>query len=294
MKIKHYTIFLTIALLLTLSNLAYSKAPRLVVVGSTTMLPLSEHLATNYRHKVMADVLVQGGGSTAGVNAVLNNIAQIAASSRVLSEEEKKYLKPIVVAKDALAVVVHPSNPLKNITTLQLRDILSGKITNWKELGVPFDKPLLLINDSSGAGTRAAMEELVMGTSKEKKIKGIPITLKSVVVNSSAEMKSNIANFKYAVGYLPFSYLDNTVKPLSVNGIPPTYAASYKGNYLLFRNLYYAIKKDAVGLELAYIYYILSPEGQDIVVQEGFLPMKLITSIEELDKIMIGEIAKTE
>lgn len=283
-------IFLNLVLfvfLFTLStcNLSHSKAPRLVLVGSTTMLPLSEHLATNYRKNVMAEVLVQGGGSSAGINAVLNNIAQIAASSRDLSPQEEKNLKAIVVAHDALAIVVHTSNPIKNISMEQLKGILSGMIISWKELGVNYDKPIQLINDSAGAGTRAAMEELVMGRSRDKKIRGTPITLMSVVVNSSAEMKSNIANLKYAIGYLPFSYLDNTVKAISINGVLPTYASAHKGNYRLFRDLYYAIKKDATGLELAYIYYVLSPEGQDIVVQEGFLPIKLITSIEDLDRI---------
>ncbi|MBI3590893.1 MAG: phosphate ABC transporter substrate-binding protein [Candidatus Melainabacteria bacterium] len=263
----------------------HARLPRLIVVGSTTMLPLSEHLATKYKKALGVDVLVQGGGSSAGPIALLNNIAQIAASSRVLTKEESINLKVFVIAHDVLAIVVHPSNPINNISLNQLKDILAGKITNWKDLGAPFSKPIQLINDSSGNGTRAAIEELVMGKSKAKKINGTPITLMSVVTNSSSEMKANIANFKYALGYLPFSYLDNTVKALSVDNIPPTYAAAYKGEYPLFRDLYYAIRKDSKGLELAYIYYVLSPEGQDIVVQEGFLPIKLITSVEELDRI---------
>ncbi len=266
-------------------NLCFAKLPRLIIVGSTTMLPLSEHLATQYKKKVGVDVLVQGGGSSAGPIAVLNNIAQIAASSRDFTSDESKNLRVFVIAHDVLAVVVHPSNPVKNISMEQLKDVLSGKITNWKELGSPLSKPILLINDSSGNGTRAAIEELVMGKSKAKKIAGTLITLMSVVTNSSAEMKSNIANFKYAIGYLPFSYLDSTVKAISVNAVPPTYAAAYKGRYPLFRDLYYGIKKDSASLDLAYIYYVLGPEGQDIVTQEGFLPIKLITTHEELDKI---------
>lgn len=271
--------------LISANNFSFSKLPRLIIVGSTTMLPLSEHLATNYRKEIGVDVLVQGGGSSAGPIALLNNVAQIAASSRVLTEEERKNLKVFVIAHDVLAVVVHPSNPINNISKKQLRDVLSGKIRSWKQLGAPFDKPIQLINDSSGNGTRAAIEELVMGKSKAKKIPGVPITLMSVVTNSSSEMKANTANFKYAIGYLPFSYLDSTVKAISIDNIPPTYAAAYKSEYPLFRDLYYAIKKDAAGLELAYIYYVLSPEGQDIVVQEGFLPIQLITSVEELDRI---------
>lgn len=292
MKIKIYLVLLVVLLVLSANNLSYSRLPRLVVVGSTTMLPLSEHLATKFRKEVGIDVLVQGGGSSAGPIAVLNKIAQIAASSRTFTSEESENLQVFVIAHDVLAIVVHPSNPVENISIQQLKDVLSGKIKNWKELGAPFDKPILLVNDSSGNGTRAAIEELVMGKSRLKKINGTPITLMSVVTNSSAEMKSSIANFKYAIGYLPFSYLDSTVKAISVDNQPPTYAAAYKGGYPLFRNLYYAIKKDSVGLDLAYIYYVLSPQGQDIIVQEGFLPIKLITSLEELDRIKSGTTLK--
>lgn len=268
---------------------SHAKNPRLVIVGSTTMLPLSEHLATHYRKETGVEVLVQGGGSSAGPIAVLNRIAQIAASSRTFTDEESKNLRVFVIAHDVLAIVVHPSNPIKNITTEQLRGVLSGKITNWKELGTPFSKPIQLINDSSGNGTRTALEELVMEKSKDKTAGSNLITLMSVVTNSSSEMKANIANFKYAIGYLPFSYLDNTVKALFIDGVPPTYAAAYKSNYPLFRDLYYAIRKGSSGLELAYIYYVLSPEGQDIVVQEGFLPVSFITTVEELDRIKTGK-----
>lgn len=286
MKKHPYNLFFLLILFIFLPLSLQAKNPRLVIVGSTTLLPLSEHLATHYQKKGGAEVLVQGGGSTAGINAVLSNIAQIGASSRELSSEEKKSFKTFKIARDALAVVVHPKNPISNITKEQLKDVLSGKIKNWKDLGVPLDKPIQVINDSAGSGTRAAIEELVMGKSREKNKKGIPITLMSVVTNSSAEMKLNLAHSKYAIGYLPFSYLDSRVKAVPVDGAPPTYAAAYKGEYPLYRYLYYLIKKEADGLELAYIYYVLSPEGQDIVVQEGFLPMKLITSVRELDRLM--------
>ena len=290
-KVKKLNLSLFISLVLIVlnsSSLMEASPLRLVIVGSTTILPLSEHLATDYRKKVGVDVLVQGGGSSAGPIALKNNIAQIAASSREFTLSEKDALEVFVIAHDVLGIVVHPSNPVNNISLAQLKGILSGEITSWKELGAPFDKPIQLINDSSGNGTRAAIEELVMGKSKAKGTEGTPITLMSIVTNSSSEMKANIANFKYSIGYLPFNYLDYSVKPLKINNVPPTYAAAYKGNYPLFRDLYYGIKKGSKGLELAYIYYVLSPEGQDIVVREGFLPIKLITSVEELDRIKQG------
>ena len=270
-----------LSLLLTLTFQPSQGLERLIVAGSTTMLPLSEHLATNYKKRVGANILVQGGGSTAGTNAVLSEIAQVASSSRKLTAEEENKLKVFVIAHDVLSIVVHPSNPINNISMEQLKAVLAGDITNWKDLGAPFSKPIQLINDASGNGNRATLEELVMKESQ--------ITLMSVVTNSDFEMKANVANFKYALGYLPFNYLDDTVKPLRINNIPPTYAAAYQGKYPLYRDLYYAIKKDSFGLDLAYIYYVLSPEGQDIVVQEGFLPIELITREEELGRIYKNE-----
>ena len=285
-RLKQAFCFLTILVILTsqflvLSPSGFAKEERLIVVGSTTMLPLSEQLATKYRKAVGVDVLVQGGGSTAGINAVLNGIANAGASSRELSKKEKEHLSAYIVGRDVLAIVVNPKNQINNISLDDLRQILSGKITTWEKLGIAFDKPIQIINDSTGSGTRAAIEELVMKDSN--------ITLMSVVANSSAEMKGNVANLKYSIGYLPFNYLDNTVKALSINNVLPSYAAAYKGEYPLFRDLYYVIKKDSKDLALAYIYYVLSPEGQDIVVKEGFLPVKLITSIEDLDRISRGE-----
>ena len=260
---------------------SFAKVERLVVVGSTTMLPLSEQLATKYRGEVGVDVLVQGGGSTAGINAVLNGIANVGASSRELSKKEKEHLNAYIVGRDALAIVVNKKNPINNISLNDLRKVLSGEINTWEKLGTHLNKPIQIINDSAGSGTRAAIEELVMKDSN--------ITLMSVVVNSSAEMKGNVTNLKHSIGYLPLNYLDNTVKALSINNVLPSYAAAYKGDYPLFRDLYYVIKKDSKDLGLAYIYYVLSPEGQDVVVKEGFLPVKLITSIEELDRISKGE-----
>lgn len=280
-----YISLILIFVLLIFAIPSESKLPRLVIAGSTTILPLSERLASKYREEVGVEVLVQGGGSSAGLNAVLNGVAQIAASSRKLTKDEKEKLHPFVIGRDVIAIVVHPSNPIRNISMKQLRDVLSGRITNWKELGLPIDKQILLVNDSAGAGTRAAIEELVMGKNKQKGSPGRPMTLMSVVVNSSAEMKSNVSGSKYAIGYLPFNYLDSTVKPISINKIFPSYAAAYKRGYPLFRDLYYAIKKDSIGLGRAYIYYVLSPDGQDVVVKEGFLPVKLITTIRELERI---------
>ena len=276
-------VFFTTALLSTPITQCYAKSQRLVIAGSTAMLPLSEQLATSYKKAVGVDVIVIGGGSSAGLNVLRNDIADIAASSRPFTEEEKKDIKFFRIALDVISIFVNPSNPVSNITMEQLRDILSGKIKSWKELGAPFDKPIILVNNSVGNGTRAMLQRVVMKETNSNQI--IPITLMSIVANSSSETKANVAGSKYTIGYLPFNFIDNSVKSLYINNIPPTYAASYKSEYPLSRNLYYAIKKNSAGLALAYIYYVLSPEGQDIVVKEGFLPVKLITSIEELDRI---------
>lgn len=275
-----------IFLLTSFSLNAFAENQKLIIAGSTTLLPLSERLAAKYKKKLGVDILVQGGGSSAGIKSLLNGVANIAASSREFTEEERKNIQIFPVARDVLAIIVHPSNPIKNISSQDLKKVLSGEIKNWKQLGLKIDKPIQLVNDSAGAGTRAAIEQLIMGKNKEKNIRGTFITLNSVVANSCAEMKGTVSSLKYSIGYLPFNYLDGSVKPISIDNVYPSYAAAHKGKYPIFRDLYYAIKKGSAALDLAYIYFVLSPEGQDIVVQEGFLPVKLIKSIEELDRIL--------
>ena len=136
-------------------------------IGSTSIEPFAEMLSEEYsRGNPSVMVEVQGGGSTAGLQAVFENIADIGTCSRSLKEDEAAKCRGITIAFDGLAIVVHKSNPVSNLTCRQIRDIFSGRITNWKEVGGA-DRHIEIITREEGSGTREAFVKLVM-EGKEK------------------------------------------------------------------------------------------------------------------------------
>ena len=154
---------------------------------------------------------VQGGGSTAGIKACREKAAQIGTSSRELQADERN-LKKIIIAKDGIAVIVHPANPVRNMTLEQLRGIFSGKIASWAGLGW-LDKPIYFVNREEGSGTRDAFEALVM---KKREISD-----EALVQDSNGSVREIIANNPQAIGYISFGIVNHQVKALAVNSIIP-------------------------------------------------------------------------
>ena len=149
-------------LILTCNGCRDLKNQPVSVIGSTSIQPFAELLAEEYQKTAPArNVDVQGGGSTAGIQALADGIADIGMCSRALNEEEKTRFTPIEIARDGLAVVVHKSNSVDNLTKQQIQMLFSGRIKNWKELGGR-DMPVRLIMREEGSGTREAFINLVM------------------------------------------------------------------------------------------------------------------------------------
>ncbi len=143
------------------SSKSSSRAHTLTIAGSTSVQPFAEKLAEIYMDINPKLVInVQGGGSTAGIKACREKAAQIGTSSRNLHPDEEDLTK-IVIAKDGIGVIVHPQNPVNDISIEQLRGIFSGKIRSWSRLGW-IDKPIFFVNREEGSGTRDAFESLVM------------------------------------------------------------------------------------------------------------------------------------
>ncbi|WP_235809609.1 phosphate ABC transporter substrate-binding protein [Methanofollis ethanolicus] len=242
------------------------------VTGSTTVLPIAQKAAEAYMdtHQ-QADIQVSGGGSSVGVQAVGEGTADIGMASRDLKDSEKqKYpdLVQHVVARDGIAVIVHPSNTVETITTAQAKAIYQGAITNWKEIGGP-DMAVVVVGRDSASGTREFFQEAVMN-----KEDFVPTQLEK---NSNGAVKQTIAQTPGAIGYVGLGYIDDTVKALSVdvNGttVEPTVAAVVSGDYPIARSLNMFTKGEATGLAKEYLDFILSPEGQTIVEEEGFVPV---------------------
>ena len=246
---------------------------KISITGSTTVLPIAQALAERYMVlNPYADVQVSGGGSGVGVQSAGEKTAEIGMSSRDLKDAEKtKYpgLKPIAMARDGIVMVVHPSNDVPHLTLAQIKDIYSGKAANWRDVG-GLGQPIVVIGRDSASGTREFFNEKIMGNTS---------TTKSMLEkNSNGAIQSSVAPNPGAIGYVGMGYIDPTVRGvnLSVNGtdVEPTVKNVVDGTYPLSRHLYYITNGDATGLAQDFIAFTLSPEGQRIVVKEGFVSME--------------------
>lgn len=276
------TLFLAVpllALLLTATFLAGctggegdTKPESLSVTGSTTVLPIAQKAAEAYMDTHPdADIQVSGGGSSVGVQAVGEGTADIGMASRDLKESEReKYPDLIqhVVARDGIAMIVHPSNTVEAMTIAQIKAIYQGTVTNWKALGGP-DMAIVVVGRDSASGTREFFQETVMNREDFA-----PTQLEK---NSNGAVKQTIAQTPGAIGYVGLGYVDPSVKALKVdvNGtaVEPTVAAVVSGDYPIARSLTMVTKGEATGLAKEYLAFILSPEGQAIVEEEGFVPV---------------------
>jgi phosphate transport system substrate-binding protein len=242
----------------------------LTVTGSTTVLPIAQSAAEAYMDAHSnADIRISGGGSGVGVQAIGEGTADIGMSSRELTADEmSKYPNLVVtpIAGDGIAIIVNPSNTVNSLTPAQVKDIYQGNITNWKEVGGP-DKAIVLIGRDSASGTRTFFTESVLN-----KENAAPTMLEQ---NSNGGVLQSVAQTPGAIGYISIGYLDNTVKGLDllVNGNPvtPTIANVKNGQYPISRPLLMLTQGAPQGLAKSYIDFILSPDGQKIVVDQGYV-----------------------
>lgn len=205
----------SLILLLLLSILGCSKQAKqesLLVAGSSTMLPYMEKLEAGFA-KIHPNILIEsdGGGSTAGIIAVKRNAIDLATMSRdVRRGEDDQYIRDYLVAKDAIAIVGHPSNPVATLSKDQVRDIFLGAITNWRQLGGS-DSPIVLAGRKKGSTTRKGMDEMLLG--------GLDFAKSITASESATALREIVAANPNAIGYLALKDLNNSVKPVAVNGV---------------------------------------------------------------------------
>ena len=243
------------------------------VTGSTTVLPIAQLTAEAYMGThPNTDIQVTGGGSSVGVQAAGEKTADIGMSSRdVKSDELKKYPNRVITTSgiDGVALIVNPSNTITSLTTTQIKDIYAGNYTNWKQVGGP-DQAIVVVGRDSASGTREFFSEKVMN-------KG-DFTSTQLEKNSNGAVQQTIAQTPGAIGYVGLGFIDNTVKAVKVdtNGalVEPTIANILSGAYPRSRSLYMITNGQPTALAKTYLDYILSPEGQSILAEEGFVPVK--------------------
>ncbi len=244
----------------------------IVIKGSTTVLPVAQGTLEAFMKKnPQVQMSLSGGGSGEGIKALIDKTADIATSSREIKKEEVELAKtkgiyPVahVVANDAIVPVVHPQNKVKNLSIDQLSQIYQGKITNWKEVGGE-DLKIVVISRDSSSGTFESWDHFVM-----KKAKVSP---RAQMLASNGAIVTAIAKNRYAISYLGIGYLNKSIKPLQVNGVTASVASALSREYPLARELYMYTDGKAKSDVVKFIDFVKSPEGQKIVVKEGFVPL---------------------
>ena len=239
------------------------------VAGSTTVQPLAELFAEAFmaaHPKVRIDV--QGGGSSVGVKSAAQGTVDVGMASREVKDselEEYPNLNPFAIAYDGIAIALHPDVPVDELTIEQVQDIFAGEITNWSEVGGP-DELMVVVSREEGSGTRAAFEEMVMDEAL--------IVDTAILQPSNGSVRTTIANTPFSIGYLSFGYLDETTKPVKINGAAPTPANAANGSYPIVRPLNMMTSGEPSDVVKAWLDFIFSAEGQAIVADEGFIPIE--------------------
>lgn len=237
----------------------------LTVTGSTSVTPFAEQLAEIYqRAHPGVSINIQGLGSSAGIRAALDGVAEIGMSSRDLKSDEAAQLEQVVIARDALALIVHPSNPVQDLSSAQIRAIFSGQIRSWAEVGGA-DRPIVLVSREAGSGTYSAFEELVMHSE--------PITTAALRQGSNGAIRQIVADDPNAIGYISLGIVDQTVKALAIDSVQPSASHVDAGTYTLVRPFLFVWRKDheSSPLASAFVAYVLSAEGQDALVEAGLV-----------------------
>jgi phosphate transport system substrate-binding protein len=242
------------------------------VTGSTTVLPLAQIAAEAYMDTHPdADIQVSGGGSSVGVKAVGEGTAEIGMASRDLKSSESETYPDLVehvVAKDAIAIIVHPSNSVTDLSIQQIKSIYLGETTSWNAVGGP-DETIVVVGRDSASGTREYFHDAVMN--KED------FTTKQLEKNSNGAVRQTVFQTPGAIGYVGLGYVDGAVKAVPVNTGSATVDASVatvlSGEYPIARGLNMFTVGQPEGLAAAYLSFIMSPDGQALVAEEGFVPI---------------------
>jgi phosphate transport system substrate-binding protein len=262
-----YSLFFILPLILVmLSGCSRSASQRgLIVAGSTSVQPFADKWAEDYMIKYPGRIVnVQGGGSSAGIQAAKCGAADIGTSSRELKPEEKD-LTEIVVARDGLAVIVHPTNKITSLGLAEVKEIFSGNIRSWKILGEK-DETINVVTREEGSGTRGTFQEMVMG--KVRIFKG------AIVEDSNGTVREIVAGDPYSIGFISLGLVDERVKALELDGVAANEQNILDKRYKLVRPFLFVTNGPPSPEAKHFIDFILSEEGQQLARQKGLIAVR--------------------
>ena len=227
------------------------------ISGSTSVGPLMGKLAESYESKNSnISIEINEVGSSAGIKDAINGVSDIGMSSRELKSEEASLLKATTIAYDGIAIITNKNNPIKNITIDEIKDIYTGKITNWNQIQDGEDSPIVVVSREEGSGTREAFQEIVGYKSEE-------LISNAMIANATGAVKQMIIGNKNAVGFVSFEYLDDEVNVVKVENVEPKAELVQSGEYKISRPFLVVNKEGS-----------LSEEGQTMVKNNKAIPVK--------------------
>ena len=240
------------------------RAASVIIAGSTSVQPYAELLAEEYNTLYPEEEIdIQGGGSAAGITAVESGTADIGMSSRTLKSAEAG-LWSVEIAKDGLAVIVNPANPILGLSLEQIRGIYAADVVDWGEVGGNAAK-IHVIAREEGSGTRSAFDELVMGDDSR-------INARAIVQNSNGAVRQLVSDDPDSIGFISMGLVDGTVKAITLDGVKATRENVISGAYSLFRPFLFVAREQPDGGAWHFIEFILSSEGQRLLADEGLIP----------------------
>ncbi len=243
-----------------------------VIKGSTTVLPIAQSCAEVFMEENPAiSISVQGGGSGVGIASLIDGTCNIADASRPIKEKEiataqEKGVNPVetVIARDAIALVVHPSNALAGLTLEEIKAIYTGKVSNWSEVGGA-DQEIIVVSRDSASGTFETFNELAL--------EGEKVRADALLQSSNAAVVTTVANTPGAIGYVGLGYVSKEIKALTVDEVIPSKETVNAGDYPLARSLFMYTDGKPEGAVKKFIDFVLSAEGQKLVEENGYISL---------------------
>jgi len=267
-------VIIILCIILGITSIIFAKGKKtLVITGSTTIFPIAQKTAEVYMNNHPdVSITVRGGGSGVGIAALIDGTTNIADASRAIKQKELKNARErgvnpigIVIAKDGIAVIVHPSNLMNKLSLEQIKDIYTGKISNWKYVGGKSNL-IVAISRDVASGTFEVFNKLAL--------KGGRVRPDALMLASNKAVATTISTTPNAIGYVGIGYLSEDVKALKVNGIYPSLETVVNGEYELARPLFMYTNGKPKDLAKDFVDFILSPEGQKIVKEVGYVPIR--------------------
>jgi phosphate transport system substrate-binding protein len=246
------------------------------VEGSDTLVNMGQAWAEAFMEENPGVMIsVKGGGSGTGIAALINGTVDYANASRAMKDEEKAELAANggeavehEVAIDGIAVVVNPNNPVTGLSMADLGKIYRGEIKNWKDVGGP-DQAIVLLSRDSSSGTFEYFKEEVVAAEDEN----AEYAPEAQLLASTQAIIDEVAGNDYAIGYVGLGYLTPDVKVLEIDGVLADIETAADGSYPISRFLYMYSNGEVEGVMAAYLDWILGETGQEIVVDQGFVPL---------------------